>query len=161
MRKWTHCKETGFSKINWIFFVPPKTKNAIRKIPMTTGVLNSMKYLISRAEEIRERKQKSYAGIDDFIMLSKRNGLPVSGYTYARTFTRFEKEYKEKYGQDIKVSPHICRHTFSSNCAIGGMPPKSLQKLMGHANFRITMDVYTDIGFDSIKQDFQKAAVAL
>lgn len=142
-------------------YTPPKTKNAVRKIPMTQNVINSMKYLIERAGKIRAKKQCSYAGYDDFIMLSKRNGLPVSGYTYARTFTRFEKEYKEIYGEDIVVSPHICRHTFCSNCAAGGMPPKSLQKLMGHANFQISMDVYSDLEFPTVLKDFARVAAML
>ena len=142
-------------------YTPPKTKNAVRKIPMTENVVNSMRYLIDRADRIRAKKQCSYAGYDDFIMLSKRNGLPVSGYTYARTFARFEVEYKEKYGQEIVVSPHICRHTFCSNCAAAGMPPKSLQKIMGHASFRISMDVYTDLEYDVVASDFKKVATAL
>lgn len=142
-------------------YTPPKTKNATRKIPMTTNVMSSMRYLISRAEKIREKKSVTYAGLSDFIMLSKRNGLPVSSYTYARTFTRFETEYKDKYGEELIVSPHICRHTFCSNCAAGGMPPKSLQKLMGHANFSISMDVYCDLEFSTIKRDFAQASFAL
>ncbi len=142
-------------------YTTPKTKNAIRKIPTTQNVINSMQYLIDRAEKIQSIKAIAYAGISDFIMLSKRNGLPVSSYTYARTFTRFEKEYKERYGEDVVVSPHICRHTFCSNCAAGGMPPKSLQKIMGHANFSISMDVYCDLEFSTIQQDFACAAYAL
>ena len=142
-------------------YTPPKTKNAIRQIPMTQNVVNSMKYLMDRANKIQGQKQLSYVRYDDFIMLSKRNGLPVSGYTYARTFTRFEKEYKEKYEQDIVVSPHICRHTFCSNCAAGGMPPKSLQILMGHASFQISMDVYSGLEFLTVKADFARVAASL
>lgn len=142
-------------------YTPPKTKNATRRIPMTQSVISSMKYLISRADQIRLKKPISFAGHDDFIMLSKRNGQPVSGFTYARAFTRFENEYKERYGKDIEVSPHICRHTFCSNCAAGGMPPKSLQKIMGHASFQISMDVYSDLEFNTVKADFARVAASL
>lgn len=107
------------------------------------------------------KKPISFAGHDDFIMLSKRNGQPVSGFTYARAFTRFENEYKERYGKDIVVSPHICRHTFCSNCAAGGMPPKSLQKIMGHASFQISMEVYSDLEFNTVKADFARVAASL
>lgn len=142
-------------------YTSPKTKNATRKIPMTQNVVNSMRYLIKRAEKIQSVKHATYAGLSDFIMLSKRNGLPVSSYTYARTFARFEQDYKERYGEDVIVSPHICRHTFCSNCAAGGMPPKSLQKLMGHASFAISMDVYCDLEFSTVQHDFAHAAYAL
>ena len=142
-------------------YTPPKTKNAIRQIPMTQNVYISMKYFLNRAEKIRGKKQISYAGYDDFVMLSERNGQPVSGYTYVRTFTRFENEYKSRYGEDIVVTPHICRHTFCSNCAAGGMPPKSLQNLMGHASIQISMDVYSDLEFTTVKADFARVEESL
>lgn len=49
----------------------------------------------------------------------------------------------------------------ASGLAMGGMPPKSLQKLMEHANFAISMDVYTDLEFSAIRRDFSQAAYAL
>ena len=142
-------------------YTSPKTKNSVRKIPMTDRVVKNMKYLMGRAEEIREKKKVSYAGYNDFIMLSKRNGAPISSYNYARTFNRFADEYKKRFGEDIAVTPHICRHTFCSDMCAAGLPPKSLQKLMGHANFQISMDNYTDLEFSTVKADFMQAAKML
>lgn len=142
-------------------YTRPKSKNAIRKIPMTQNVVDSMQYLIDRAKKIRAKKQMTYAGFDDFIMLSKRNGLPISNSTYSRAFTRFKQEYKDKYEQEIIVSPHICRHTFCTNCVSGGLPLPSLPKLMGHAHISTSLGIYTDLEFQTIQEDFSKAAASL
>lgn len=139
-------------------YTRPKSKNAVRKIPMTQSVIESMRYLIDRAKTIRAKKQMTYAGIDNFIMLSKRNGLPVSNSAYSRAFARFEQEYKTVYEQEIIVSPHICRHTFCTNCVSGGLPLPSLPKLMGHGHISTSLGIYTDLEFQTVQEDFSKAA---
>ena len=160
------CFEDGFINVHHQLtregeYARPKSKNAVRKIPMTQSVIDSMHYLIDRAKKIRAKKQMTYAGFDDFIMLSKRNGLPVSNTAYSRAFSRYEEEYKAKYGQEIIVSPHICRHTFCTNCVSGGLPLPSLPKLMGHAHISTSLNIYTDLEFQTIQEGFSKAAANL
>jgi integrase len=139
----------------------PKTEHAIRKVPLTDNAATSLRYLVDRAEKIRQKTGSlEYAGCSDFIAISEK-GIPVDYFAYARAFVRFEKEYQEKYGEPIEVTPHICRHTFSSNCVAGGLPHKSLQQLMGHSNFQMTMNVYTNLEDSVVREDFFRAASAL
>lgn len=39
---------------------------------------------------------------------------------------------------------HALRHYYATVCARAGVPPKELQRRMGHANFGITMNLYAD-----------------
>ena len=52
--------------------------------------------------------------------------------------------------------PHVCRHTFCSKMARKGMNPKNLQYIMGHSEYSVTMDTYTELGFDDALEDFRK-----
>lgn len=47
-------------------------------------------------------------------------------------------------------------HTFASLCYAAGMQPKTVQTLMGHANYSTTIDIYTHIGEDFQKEEIDK-----
>ena len=40
---------------------------------------------------------------------------------------------------------HVLRHTFATRCIEAGMMPKTLQKILGHSNIGITMNLYVHI----------------
>ena len=52
-----------------------------------------------------------------------------------------------------KVTPHVCRHTFCSNMAKSGMNPKALQYIMGHSDISVTLNTYTHVGYDDVKEE--------
>lgn len=41
-----------------------------------------------------------------------------------------------------RLTPHSTRHTFASLSAAAGMPPEILQKIIGHADYSTTADIY-------------------
>jgi integrase len=43
------------------------------------------------------------------------------------------------------VTTHMLRHTFITRCVEQGMAPKALQTLVGHSNYSITANIYTQI----------------
>jgi integrase len=43
---------------------------------------------------------------------------------------------------------HVLRHTFATGCIEAGMLPKTLQKIMGHSDIGITMNLYVHITED-------------
>ena len=49
------------------------------------------------------------------------------------------------------VSPHSLRKTFCSLLARQGVHPKAAQRLMGHSDIALTMDVYTEIADDQLR----------
>lgn len=54
------------------------------------------------------------------------------------------------------LTPHSTRHTFASLCASAGMQPKNLQKIIGHANFTTTADVYIHKDFTELVEEMAK-----
>ena len=51
------------------------------------------------------------------------------------------------------ITPHICHHTYCSYQAKVRMNLKTLQFLMGHSEIAVTMDVYTHLGLDDVKNE--------
>lgn len=44
-----------------------------------------------------------------------------------------------------KVDLHSLRHTFATRCAESGMPPKVLQKVIGHIDIGTTLNTYCSV----------------
>ena len=74
-------------------------------------------------------------------------------------FKRIVMKYNSIYKNPLpNITPHVCRHTYCSNMAKSGMNPKTLQYLMGHADIGITLNTYTHVSFDNVREDVLKAA---
>ena len=52
----------------------------------------------------------------------------------------------DKLGIERKT-PHATRHTYASRARQSGMPPEILQKILGHADYSTTANIYvhTDV----------------
>lgn len=78
------------------------------------------------------------------------NGMLISGYVGQHNVNNFRRRdyypLLEKLGIDRK-SPHATRHTYASIARKKGMPPEILQKILGHADYTTTANIYihTDI----------------
>ncbi len=46
---------------------------------------------------------------------------------------------------------HALRHTYATRAIESGMQPKTLQKLLGHASLKTTMDRYVHVTDDSME----------
>lgn len=76
--------------------------------------------------------------------------LLISGYIGQRVPANFRNRdyYPLLKSLDIeKKTPHATRHTYASRARQAGMPPEVLQKILGHADYSTTANVYvhTDI----------------
>lgn len=130
----------------------PKTQSSYRSIPMTKDVENALNRCIQRTEKFRSSEVD---GVSDFIFLNKYH-QPYRREMIITLFTRITNSIKVNTGRDIKISAHICRHTFCSNMVRRGMNPKVLQNIMGHSNIRTTYDVYTRLQIDDISKEMQR-----
>lgn len=76
--------------------------------------------------------------------------LLLSGYTGQRNLNNFRRRdyypLLEKLGIP-RITPHATRHTYASRARRDGMPPEILQKILGHADYTTTANIYvhTDI----------------
>lgn len=126
----------------------PKTSNGIRYIPMTDGVYNCFKdtlekrYLKGDVEPVcYDERENAY---DGFVFLATRSRKTiVRGHVeeyLQNCINRFNTQNPDNPIR--KFEPHICRHTFATNMQL--LPPKTLQSILGHGDYRTTMNNYID-----------------
>ena len=60
-----------------------------------------------------------------------------------------------------RFSMHVLRHTMATRCIEGGMRPKTLQVILGHANVGITMNLYVDVTEEEKFKEVEKIESAL
>lgn len=60
-----------------------------------------------------------------------------------------------------RFSMHVLRHTFATRCIEAGMLPKTLQKILGHSNIGITMNLYVHITEEEKLKEINIVAEAL
>lgn len=72
----------------------------------------------------------------------------LSGYTGQKSYANYRnRDYYPLLDRlNIKrKSPHALRHTYTSRAVKEGVPPEILQKVLGHANYSTTAEIYTHI----------------
>ncbi len=98
-----------------------------------------------RAREIFERRVKARTGKAGYIF--------GKGMKPPRDFKRAYKSACKRAGiEDARI--HDLRRTFGTRCAMAAVPPKTLQKWMGHSNIETTMKYYVQI-----PEEFEKEAI--
>lgn len=85
-----------------------------------------------------------------------RKGEPVKNSTYDTALFKLCDKVGIK-----RFSMHILRHTFAIRCIEAGMMPKTLQKILGHSNIEITMNLYVHITEDEKYKEIELVAGAL
>ena len=79
------------------------------------------------------------------LFLSSNNNLVPANqvnYSYAAVIKKYGIVDPSVYG---KVNLHSLRHTYATRCIESGMPAKVLQKIMGHSDINITLDIYCSV----------------
>lgn len=85
-----------------------------------------------------------------------RKGEPVKNSTYDTAMFKICVKIGIKH-----FSMHVLRHTFATRCIEGGMMQKTLQKILGHSNIGITMNLYVHITEDEKHKEIDLVADAL
>lgn len=137
----------------------PKTKTGIRKLPMSNDVRQAFQRIINN----RRKTNISFMvdGYNDFLIFT-RNDRPFVAQNWQREARRISQKYLKQTGKTFPpFTPHICRHTYCSKMARNGMPPKTLQYLMGHTDISVTLNVYTHIGFEDARNELDKIVANL
>lgn len=79
--------------------------------------------------------------------------LLLSGYTGDKVVANFRNRYYypllKKLGIDRKT-PHATRHTYASQARRNGMAPEILQKILGHANYNTTANIYVHTNIEEL-----------
>ena len=129
----------------------PKSKAGYRTIPLTDETIR----ILTEQKEKNKNIKKIQEEWSDFIFLS-RKGEPVKNSAYDTALFKICDKAKIN-----RFSMHVLRHTFATRCIEGGMMPKTLQKILGHSNIGITMNLYVHITEDEKQKEIDKVSCVL
>ena len=57
------------------------------------------------------------------------------------------------------MTPYNCRHTFTTLAVQSNVKPEILQKILGHADYSTTVEVYTHLDADEVIREAQRVTV--
>ena len=143
---------------------PPKTENAVRRVPMTDEVAERLKKA-KRGISKRENNP-SLNGMKDFLFISK-SGTIMDCKCWEKIFRRIYKGFIKKYPEYEKqehyspITPHILRHTFCTNLVKAHVDDKSIISIVGHSSITTTMNIYTHYDFKTVSDDFKAKYAAV
>jgi len=131
------------NKNNSDFYIErPKTERGKRCIPLTNNALQSLRYICLRARSQGLRPMVD--GVTGFIVV-REGGLLYADCAFDKYVAIILKKYHEFSGSNVKISPHVLRHTFCTTLIKRGVPLPTVQYVMGHSRSSTTLDVYTHI----------------
>lgn len=117
---------------------PPKTEAGNRMIPMT-----------DRAYQIL--KSRKVTRIDYVFFDPNRKRM---------TENRCLSSICKSIGIE-NISVHGLRHTFATRCIEAGMKPKTLQKILGHVDITLTMNLYVHTTESTLFEEMEKLNVVM
>lgn len=148
---------------------PPKTESSYRTIPLTDTAYDILREIYDTREYRKESKdlstvltfmdrktgQKRKLVMCDLVFINWRTGMPAKNSSYDTHL------YKLCDDAGIKrFCMHALRHTYATRAIESGMQPKVLQKLLGHASSKTTMDRYVHVTDDSMQKAVAQFAKA-
>lgn len=148
---------------------PPKTESSYRTIPLTDTAYGILREIYDTREYRNESKdlstiltfmdrktgQKRKLVMRDLVFINWRTGMPAKNSSYDTHLYKLCDEAGIK-----RFCMHALRHTYATRAIESGMQPKVLQKLLGHASSKTTMDRYVHVTDDSMQKAVAQFAKA-
>jgi len=91
-----------------------------------------------------------FANPDDWVFTQRDGKARLTYSTVKQLFNRLSKKL------DKKVTPHVLRHTHATALLRAGWEPAYVQKRLGHAHIQTTLDIYSHLNMDDLKQTYKR-----
>lgn len=119
-----------------------------RSVPLLKSLKSALQdyMMFSRSELLMKNKE----GNTDVLFLNFRGG-PLT----PRGVRVILDEITDNTSDNIRVHPHMIRHTFATHLLNGGADLRSVQKLLGHVNLATTQ-VYTHVSREQLISEYAK-----
>ncbi len=144
---------------------PPKTQTSYRTIPLTNRACDILLEILEKrktqkmSENLnqvltytdRKTGQCSSLYMRDLVFINFRTGMPAKNSSY--------DTHLYKLCEVAGIPPfsmHTLRHTYATRAIERGVPPKVLQRLLGHSSIKTTMDTYVHVTDESLYKAVQQ-----
>ena len=118
--------------------------NKTRRIPIGRHALTAMTHWLK---------------VRNDLVANDENAIFVSQHGHrlaARTVQKRLKDWAKKQGIDVRVYPHLLRHSFASHVLESSQDLRAVQELLGHADISTTQ-IYTHLDFQHLASVYDKA----
>lgn len=127
------------SKTSEINIGNTKTSAGERTVPITEKI----------CEYLKNHKK------DDGVYVASGKETPME----PRTHRQYHKRLMRRIGIDY-IKPHGLRHTFATRAIQHGVDPKTVSAILGHSNSNITLNIYTSVTDDMLRQGIEKMNIS-
>ncbi|MGN1114336.1 MAG: tyrosine recombinase XerC [Oscillospiraceae bacterium] len=164
--KWENVQLDGFAEIritetvvevDGVTYVkPPKTKSGIRTIPIGENVVE----ILRKARNNYEMRKEKYGDnfIDSgYVLNHEKTGINLQPEAVNSRYLRFMRKQNKVPYRNL----HNLRHTFASLLAANGVSPKAMQNLLGHSDCYTSIQIYTSVYRDDLRDDTNRIDSAI
>ena len=143
-------QSASYKKQGWRFGAP-KSQAGRRTIPLTDEAIRLLK--------MQREKNKNLKVIPmefaDYVFIDEKGLIKQGAYHSA-----LQKCICPRVGLR-PLSMHLLRHTMATICAKNGMPPKTLQTVLGHSSVRISYEYYVHTYEEENASEMEKVSAFL
>jgi integrase len=146
-------KTIAFDSKGKIIITPPKAEASKRKIAMNQQIIETLNAQLEKRQAILNNR--AVISIDTPIFITTCGGRVHNDYIN-RAITNILAEL-EADGKHLEpFTSHAFRDTFATDYLEQRRNLKSLQKILGHAKFSMTADLYAHVLDDTQQEEMQK-----
>lgn len=132
-----------------------KTNNGRRKIPLTEKAMIALKRQEKQKQEIESKGKIAPEGYEDLVFVT-RNNKPTQQFLVQESMGLIIKKIQKDNEEFEVFTPHTFRHTFATRALENGMQVKTLSRILGHGDIKLTMNLYCHVTEDTLVEEMKK-----
>lgn len=142
----------------------PKTERGKRSVPLPQALCDVLLPLRGQPEHYIVSSDGGKSHLTEFGFTRKWTDLMIAcGFTAPSAQYQRRVEAALNQGKEppppgsvrdytMLVTPHAFRHNYVTACVLAGIPPEVTMRIVGHANYQTTVNIYTHIQEHQIQE---------